>query len=81
MRGNGTRAVGESEIRNGARRWGNSSGSRIPFAHQAKLGAARGRTKQEPIRGQRKQREADLAETLSLEERKKQKRDAQICSS
>lgn len=60
MRGEGqwdSGSVGESEIRNGARRWGNSSGSRIPFAHQAKSGAARGRTKQEPIRRQQKQRE------------------------
>lgn len=53
VRGNGT--LGQL----GGVKWGtggNSSGSCIPSAHQAISGTARGRTKQELIRGQWKQR-------------------------
>lgn len=45
-------------------RWGNSSGSCIPSAHQAISGAARGGTKQELIRGAVKTKKVDLAESL-----------------
>lgn len=66
MRGEGqwdSGSAGESEIGKGG--GGNSSGSCIPLAHQAILGAASGGTKQELIRGAVETKETDLAESLT----------------
>lgn len=52
-------------------RWGNSSGSCIPSAHRAISGAARGRPKQELIRGAVKTKRVDLAESLGWKVKEK----------
>ena len=48
-------------------RWGNSSGSSIPSAHRTISGAARGRPKQELIRGGRENKESWLGQNSRME--------------